>query len=620
MSERKLSYRFLTLMVVTMVFALLLLWRYFSVMVLNPRDGSPAESSPVLERGPILDRNGRILAIQNEMDSVEAWIPYIKNPELTADRLAEILDIDREYLLQSFRERNGSMWIKRKITPTESDNIHLLLEDEDIYGIYIRKEYGRNYPQQNLASHLIGYAGTDNRGLDGIEYTMDDVLSPGEHLSDTDQKYGNQLFLTIDINIQYFAEDLARKAFLEHEADSVTILVMDAKNADILGYASVPDFDPNNFQNFSESERRNRPIVSAYEPGSVFKTFTLSSFLEIGGIGFQDTFYCDGSYENESFPEPIRCLGHHGSVTPADIIKYSCNAGAAYASDSAGEEAFHDMLISFGFGSPTQLPLPGESHGLLRDTEDWSARSKPTLAIGQEILVSAVQMITAATVFTNEGILLKPHVIDKILSPSGSVIEDYTREPVRRVTSSRVARGMLAMMETSTSTGGTAWRLKTDDIRISAKTGTAQLADPEKGGYSDKIFGASCLAILPSDDPKYICYIIIENPKGESYYGGTIASPVIKELIDNLILYGNISRSDDEEIVHSGRISVPPARKSIPEGVLPDYSGYSKRELIPLFQEGNIAVKLSGEGWVVSQDPPPGTPIEQGMLLLLELE
>ncbi|MBI9102580.1 MAG: PASTA domain-containing protein [Spirochaetales bacterium] len=620
MEKRRFSGRFITLMVITLIFTLLLLWKYFSVMVLNSTDSSAVNRKPLIERGPILDRNGRILAIQNEMDSVEAWIPYIVDHENTALRLSEILDIDKDFLLDSFNEKQGSMWIKRKITPTESDNVHRLLDTEDMKGIYIRKEFGRNYPQQNLASHLLGYAGTDNRGLDGIEYTMDDVLSPSEHLNESDQQYGNQLFLTIDVNIQFFAEDLAKKAYYEHDADSVTILVMDAKNADILGYASIPDFDPNNFQHYTDSERKNRPIVSAYEPGSVFKAYSLASLLEQGGITFQDTFYCDGSYENDSFPEPIRCLGHHGTVSPADIIKFSCNAGAAYASDTVTNEELYSMLIGFGFGAPTQLPLPGESHGLLRLPGDWSARSKPTLAMGQEILVSAVQMITAATVFTNDGVLLKPHVVDKILSPSGAVIKDYTREPVRRLLSPGIARGMLSLMETATTTGGTAWRLKTEGIRVAAKTGTAQLTDPETGGYSDKVFGASCLAILPADDPRYITYIIIDNPKGESYYGGTIASPVIKELIDNLILYGGIPRSEDEATIHPGRIVIPPAKNTIPKGVLPDYTGYSKRELIPLFQEGGLIVNLEGEGWVIKQEPPAGTPLEQGMKLLLELE
>ena len=618
--EQKLTPRFIAAGVITLVFSLLLLWRYFSVMVLSPREQTAVHRTAAVERGPIMDRNGRILAIQNEMDSVEAWVPYISHPAHTAEQLAAALDLDSAVLLKSFQERNGSMWIKRKITPTESDRMDQLLKDPEIHGIYIRKEYGRNYPQQNLASHLLGYTGTDNRGLDGIEYTMDDVLSPRDHLNPQEQKYGNQLFLTIDVNVQYFAEELARNTFTEHQADSVTILVLDAKNADILAYASIPDFDPNNFQNYSDRQRRNRPIVSAYEPGSVFKVFTLSSFLELGGVGVHDTFYCDGSYESPLFPEPIRCLGHHGTVNPADIIKFSCNAGAAYASDTVSAENFYTMLTSFGFGAPTQLPLPGESHGLLRPVSGWSARSKPTLAIGQEILVSAVQIATAATVLTNQGVLLKPHVVDRILSPSGSLIEDYQREPVRQVLSPQTARNMLAMMETATTTGGTAWRLATDGIRIAAKTGTAQLADPEKGGYSDKIFGASCLAILPAENPQYICYIIIENPKGVSYYGGTIASPVIKKLLDDLILYEGIPRSNETTVQHPGVVSVAPARDMDLQSTLPDFSGYSKRELLPLFQEGLFKVSLTGEGWVVRQDPPPGTPITQGMILRLELE
>jgi cell division protein FtsI (penicillin-binding protein 3) len=615
------QWRFTIFIVITLLTAMTIVWRYLDIMVLSPSPQKGRQAAvPVVERGPILDRNGRILAIQNEMDSVEAWMPYVKNPQETAQLLAEVLNLDPVSLLERMTSRAGSLWIKRKITPTESEGVQNLLATGRLPGIYIRKEYGRSYPEQNLASHLIGYAGTDNIGLEGIEYTLDEVLSPRERLNPDQKLFGNQVFLTIDVNIQFFTEQLAREAFETHNADSVTMLVMDAQNADILAYTSIPDFDPNDFQTSQASARKNRPIVAAFEPGSVFKVFSLASLLEAQTISANDTFYCDGSYENDSFPESIGCLGHHGWVTPYDIIKFSCNAGAAYASDTAERQEFYDHLRDFGFGATTQIPLPGESNGLLRPPVQWSARSKPTLAIGQEVLVSAVQIATAATVFTNQGVLLKPNVVDKIVSPNGTIIESYAREPVRRVVSPEVAEEILQMMETATEQGGTAWRLATPGIRISAKTGTAQMADPVRGGYSKDSFGASALAIFPTDDPQYILYIIIESPRSYSYYGGTIASPVIKKLIDELIVYSQMPRQEETVVTHPGTVYLPEKEEISLENGLPDFTGFSKRELMPLFSQTDLIIHLSGDGWVKSQSPAPGTPMTSGMVITLELE
>ncbi len=618
--DKKIGRRFLFFSIVTAILLLIIVWKYFSLMVLNHQDTAQITSKPVVERGPILDRNGRILAIQNQLDSVETWIPYVSNPEETAQYLSTILELDYNNLLISFTTRHNSMWIKRKITPTESEEIRKLKETGKLEGVYLRKEYGRNYPEKRLASHIIGYAGTDNIGLDGIEYTMNDILSPKPELRDENDVYGNQLFLTIDTNIEYFAEKYAAETMEVHKADAVMIVVMDARNGDILASATMPDFDPNTFGDFTEAERRNRTVSSAYEPGSIMKIFSISSFMELRGISPSSHFYCDGTYENEAIPEPIRCLGTHGSLTPAGIIKYSCNAGAAYASDTVSNSDFYQMLTALGFGGQTQLPMPGESSGLIRSPDKWSARSKPTISFGQEILVSAVQVASAATVFANDGVLLRPHIVDRILSPDGKVIEEVEREPVRRVFSPETARGMLLMMETATEDGGTAHRLRTEGLRISAKTGTSQVIDPKTGSYSDENYIASCLAIFPTDDPRLIIYVVIQNPKGVSYYGGTIAAPVAKKIIDETVPYLGIPKTTDIVLEHTGHISVPKDKTVTVEEKIPDFTGMTKRQLLPLLNDKRFSLKLSGEGWVVKQTPEPGTELTPGMEILLELE
>ncbi|MDR1894392.1 MAG: transpeptidase family protein [Spirochaetales bacterium] len=618
--EKNIDRRFLLVVIFSLLFCLLLLARYFAVMVMDGASPPDSPGRPPIERGPILDRSGRILAIQSELDSVEAWIPFITDKEAAARDLGELLNLNPENLLHSFQTRSASLWIKRKITPTESERINEYLQNSGTGGIYIRKEFSRNYPQQRLASHLLGYAGTDNRGLEGIEYAMDSVLTPEERLTPTDQIHGNQLFLTIDANIQFMAEELAHGAYGEHNPDWVTLLVMDAENGDVLAYVGMPDFDPNNFQAYTESERLNRPVVTAYEPGSVFKVFSVASFLDMGILDPGETFLCTGSYASPDFAGAITCLRPHGLVTPGDIIKYSCNVGTALISERVSREELYSYLTAFGFGGSTQLPLPGESNGLLRNPQGWSARSKPTIAFGQELLVSTIQIAAAATVFTNQGVLLKPHVVDRILTPGGSLIVDYQREPVRQVIQPSTAALMLEMMETAVAPGGTASRMATPGIRIAAKTGTAQLIDPRTGRYSDAVFGASALAIFPVEAPRFILYLNIENPKGSSIFGAVIAVPVLKQLIDELVVYAGIPRSGDRQTLHPGVVQVP-ANPAITLGeTIPDLSGRSKRELLPLLLDSRIRVRLNGEGWVVRQSPPPGTPVETGMTLELEFE
>lgn len=615
--------RFAVFSIITAIFVLLIIWRYVDIMLISPtvvfRVNGPAQ---IVERGPILDRNGRILAIQTQMDSVTAWMPNVTEKEITSTIIAEALNMDSTLILNKFNNYTGFIYIKRKISPTESIRIRNLIREGKIPGISLEPEYGRNYPEQNLTSHLTGFVGIDNTGLDGIELTYNDILSP---ISDSDDGiiYGNQIFLTIDLNIQYFSRKLAERIYVEHDADSVMILVMDAKDGDFLSWVSIPDYDPNTFGLASSVEKNNLPVTYAYEPGSVFKIFSLSAEMELGGISPNSHFYCNGFYEHIFSQDEtviINCLGVHGDVSVQDIIKFSCNSGAAYASDTVSKTDFYNKLNSFGFSSRTGLAFTGETIGILHKPEYWSGRSKPTIAIGQEISVSAVQMITAATILTNNGTLLEPHIIDRIVSPEGKLIKDFKREPVRRVIKPEIANAMLLMMETATEPGGTARRAAIDGLRISAKTGTAQKIDPATGRYSTSSFVASTLAIFPTENPEVIVYIVIDTPKGDEFFGGRIVTPVIKELTEELVRYLDIPMESETVIKHSGIIKLTAADKFLPGEILPDLTGLSKREILPLIALPGISVTIKGEGWVVKQDPEPGTPIRKGMTIRLELE
>jgi cell division protein FtsI (penicillin-binding protein 3) len=338
----------------------------------------------------------------------------------------------------------------------------------------------------------------------------------------------------------------------------------------------------------------------------------------------------------------IRDIAAHGDLTPQQIIEFSSNAGAAYASDRIDSDSLYRMLTRFGFGKPTGVPLQGETAGLLRPVSQWSARSKPTITIGQEIAVSAMQVMAAASAITNGGVLLKPLLIKKIVSPQGTVVKEFGREPLWEVISVESARTMLSWMESATLPAGTAHRAAIEGARISAKTGTAQVTDPRTGAYSASDFSASMIGIFPTDDPRLIVYVVVQNPRGQSYYGSQIAAPIFREVAVSLMDKLGIPRAGTSMASPKADSASPKADSASPQAdsappkadsavsrpsgtgmeigsAMPDLRGNPKKLLLPLLLRKNLAVTINGSGYVVTQDPPPGTRIQEGMKIDLEL-
>ncbi len=617
--------RFLFFIIVTGIFVAVVIWQYVSIMLVKAKPEKISTlARPLIERGPILDRHGKILAIETKLSSVTGWVPHIENPEETASILSKILDIERQDLLSKLQESDGFLYIKRKISKTTAAKIEQQLSAGKCKGISLEPEFGRNYPERHLASHLVGYVGTDNVGLAGIEYSFEHELSPDPEVTEQEIVYGNQLFLTIDLNVQHFADSIAQKAYEENDADSVMLLIADAQTGEILASVSKPDFDPNRFTEFTANDRINRPIEFSYEPGSVFKVFSLAAILDIGGITGEDSFYCDGAYTieipGEQEDELIHDLRAHGRVNAQKIIQYSCNVGMAKASESIPSPAFYEKLRFFGFGTPTGVPLAGETSGKLRPVNEWSIRSKPTIAFGQEIGVSALQVMTAATAIANRGTMLRPHIVKKILTPNGKIASQFTTDPLSQVLKPETAEKILEYMETATFPGGTARDLYIEGLRISAKTGTGEMIDRETGKYSDVAFLASTLALFPTEDPQYIVYAVLEYPKGKEYYGSRVAVPVVRETIEEMITYFSIPRAGDILVRHPGVVKPEPPKQLSINDTMPDLRGLSKREILPIFEIDNVSISIRGEGWVTRQTPPPGTPIETGMKIIVELE
>jgi cell division protein FtsI (penicillin-binding protein 3) len=586
-------------------------------MVVENRESGTAESEErPTERGPILDRNGRVLALYTGLANVTARQSTVQDPEALGEELAPLLNQSaasiRDRITQSATD---FLYIKKQIDESTIKLIEGAQAEGKLQGVELEYIPGRIYPERNLASQIIGFVGDENKGLEGIEYAFENELrGNGEK--------GNQIILTIDAKVQYILEQIAEGTLQETGAEAVMFMAMDPRTGDILGSASLPNYDPNNIRSSTEIQRMNRPVVWAYEPGSVFKMFSLATLLDRGAIATDTTFLCNGYYEHiSSGGERIRinCLGAHGRVTARDIIVVSCNVGAAYASDQLGQEDFYEGLRSFGFGSRTLSGLPGENAGIMSPVDRWSGRSKQTIAMGQEISVSTLQGLPAARAIANDGILVPPRGVSSIASPEGKEIRKWDAGPVRQVISPETARTIRSAMVDVTSSIGTGWRANVEDLSLAVKTGTAQIVDPETRSYSDVDHIASCIALLPAESPSLILYMVIVKPKGE-IYGGRIAAPAIRQAAESLVDYLGIPRGLNPLVLHSPQVILPQDQTPVVTDMVPDFTGFSKRSLIPLFLRDDLHIEMQGEGWVRRQSPPPNTPLGPDTIIYLEFE
>jgi len=605
--------RYIVVFLIMGIFLLYLLIFYSTLMLKGTGPAVIRQPSVSVERGAILDRNGRFLALQLRFADVSVWRPSISDIDVLADELEPVIDMPSAEIIEKINSSESNfVYIKRQIDDAAARRLSVILEEKNIKGVMVQPIVGRLYPEKNIASQIVGFVGDRNRGLEGIEYAFNDILDGVEN-----KGRGSQVVLTIDAYVQYILEQVAAKTMDDTGAEAVMLLAMDPRSGDILGSASLPNFDPNNIRASDEVDRMNRPVIWSYEPGSVFKVFSVASLLDSGAISGNSVFTCDGTYTTRSGIQ-ISCLGAHGRVTAREIIIYSCNAGVAYASDNINSDAFYQLLGDFGFGARTGAGSPGETVGSLMPSDYWSDRTKPTLAIGQEILVSAYQMLQAASAVANDGILVPPRIVSSIISANGEAEEWHGGES-RRVLKAETARAMRSYMVDAASGIGTAWRAAVDDMSLAVKTGTAQIIDPATRRYSDSDFIASCIALLPAESPSLILYLVIIKPKGE-IFGGRIAAPAIREAAESLIDYLGIPRGRNPQITHPAVVDIPSGRLPAFTDRVPDFSGLAKRTLLPLLFRGDVDVEFRGEGWVRRQSPPAGTPFSAGMKIILELE
>ncbi len=621
------------ILTLTAFFSLLIIANYAAYSMPQSEESSSAtvakrvrvktESS---HRGAILDRNGKALAVATNFYHFGVTPSAIKNPASFAREVSPILG-ERERDIAKILSDNANssfVYIKQKIDQPTYEDLKRICDKNGWTTSVVRydKIPGRVYPENRLASQLVGFMGAEGKGLAGIEYSMNDVLSSKEN-EDAEVESGKNIYLTIDANLQSQLETVATDVMSDTKAESLMMIAANARTGEILSYISLPSANLNEYGQASDEERKNRPVTDSYEPGSVFKVFTVAEFLDSGVISPDERFFCDGVFEKKtSSGERIKitCLEHHGSLTARDALKYSCNDALAQMSEKIESEAFLRRLRSLGFGSKTGVELSGETSGSLKSTSDrlWSARSKPTIAIGQEVGVNALQMVQAMTAVANGGVPLQLTFINKISDSHGNDEFVHKATEKERVLKSSTANYILSCMET-VAESGTGSRSKIGDVSIGVKTGTAQMADAKTGKYSTTDFISNCIAVFPVENPEIILYVVIQKAQGE-ILAGRIAAPVINRAANVIIDHLGMSRRGAASLAHSGIFQIAKDAPIEIKDRLPNFVGQPARQLLPLLERRDLNIKIHGSGWVVRQTPSPGTPVTENMEIDLYLE
>lgn len=491
-------------------------------------------------RGTIYDRNHKELAVSSEVSSICAYPKRIRSPRQTARTLARSLNLRQGPILQKLSSGKGFVWIKRHASPKEASAV----KEMNLTGVDFVVEDRRFYPMRTLAAQVIGFCGTDGRGLEGIEYYYDSILSGRENrwtvfndalgrsfkmeASLPGRKDGHDLILTIDTNIQYIAEEALSEGVEKFEARSGMAVVMVPGTGAILAMAHVPQFNPNSFAEYQPWFWRNRAITDCFEPGSTFKIFLAASALESGLCTPDSEFDCEeGRYQVGN--NAVHDVHAHGPLSLRDILKYSSNIGAAKIGERIGSTYYYQKLEGFGFGARTGIDCPGESPGVLQPLEGLSDMDALATCFGQGLSASALQLTAAVSAVANDGVLMKPYLVQGVMDRQGRLVESFTPTRQRRVISAKVARSLTLMLERVVAKGGTGANAALRGYRVAGKTGTAQKVDPKEMRYARDKYIAAFAGFVPATDPKIAILVVVDEPKRQ-HYGGVVAAPVFRRI------------------------------------------------------------------------------------------
>ena len=631
------------------------------------------ETSP--QRGQVLDRNGRELARSIATDSIfvapdelQKDSPAETNAEIerTATGLAVLVNQDKTTLLRQLtaglEQGKRFVWIARRL-PHE---LGKKIEAQKLTGVHVRQEPKRFYPNGSLAAHILGFVGLDNVGLGGVEQVYNEKITgePGKLFLEKDSggkayesfeipsSPGQTIVLTIDQSVQYRAEQVLAEAVRKARAKSGSAIVLDPRTGEILAMATVPTFDPNDVRASSQQERSNWALQNIYEPGSTFKIVAYAAALEKGVARPEDRIDCQmGSITVAG--RVIRDHSAFGSLTVIEALSKSSNVAAIKLGLRVGDQSMYDYMKRFGFGSRTGVELPGETAGLLRPVSRWQSSSIGSIAIGQEVGVTPLQMAAAFGALANNGIRLSPHLVREIRTSSGTSV--YRAQPEQReVVTEKTATSLRGMLE-SVTLNGTAKQAQLDGYTAAGKTGTAQKIDPKTKTYSRTKHVASFVGFAPVTNPAVVIVVVIDEPMG-AYHGGDVAAPVFRDIAEQILpdlgvapdtdfktpaeliaetmpraAAGNIEKKEIEppDNQSSETLSLVPAgdrgvgqivyamaaNRSI---LMPDLQGRSVRDVARACTQLGLHLEATGEGQVKRQNPTPGTEVQPGQIVYVE--
>lgn len=603
------------------------------------------EVSP--RRGSILDRNGRELAVSVECSSIYALPDEVERPAAVARALAGLLEETPGELQARLTRDVGFVWLKRKVDPAVAERVRRM----KLPGVRFVTETKRFYPKGPLAAALLGYVGTDDRGLGGLEYAYDRAIrgKPGEIVALTDARHstygeaeapgrppqeGAALQLSIDSGVQFAVERELAAAVAEHGARSGTAVLLDPWSGEVLAMASVPGFDPNRFNRFPSDSRRNRAIADAYEPGSTFKIVTGSLALEQRVITLDDVIETgDGTIRvgDTTISEADR--HRYGGLTLSGIFEHSSNVGIIRVGLRLGARRLHEGATSFGVGRSTGIDLPGENVGLFRPLSRWSALSNASISMGQEVSVTALQLARIVAVVANGGSLVTPRVVQRVIPPEGRA-EALPPPPAVRVLSAETAAALRRIL-VGVVERGTGTLAAIPGFTVAGKTGTAQKAGP--GGYQPGRYVPNFVGFVPAESPRLVAVVILEEPHGK-YYARDVAAPVFSRIVSQALSILRIAPEEQRVPAtvlaassgpffpaglvpassRRGAASGRPASSFAEDGV-PDAVGLSARQALALFARRGIAVRLVGSGFVATQRPGAGALWKPGIVVTLSL-
>ena len=509
------------------------------------------------DRGKIYDTNGIVLASNKTTTSLVLIPNQIKDKETTAKKLAEILNASYDTMYKHVSKKTSIERVHpigRRLSYEIADKIDAL----NIDGVYLVKESARFYPYDKLLSHTLGFVGIDNQGLSGLELMYDKYLTGSygaiKYLSDAKgnrlelrEEYvspqdGMNMTLTINYELQAVLERELDNAISKYNPDQALGIAMNPKTGEILAISSRPNFSPSDYKNYTvEQINRNLPIWMTYEPGSTFKIITLASALEEKKVDLlKDTYYDSGRIKVEN--ANIKCwkAGGHGAETFLQVVENSCNPGFVVLGSRLGKETLFKYIDLFGFGNKTGVDLNGESNGILFKLDNVGPVELATTSFGQGVSVTPIQQITAVSAAINGGYLMKPYIVKSINEPeTNNVIKSFESTIVRKVISEDTSEKVRFALE-SVVTNGTGRTSFIDGYRVGGKTGTAQKV--KDGRYMVGNYIVSFIGFMPANDPEIIVYVAIDNAKGVTQYGGTIAAPIVKSILESSIDILNINK------------------------------------------------------------------------------